>query len=388
MDKEIEVYSICFLIFSFLIIFFILLIKGKLRLDERGLHKQSLFWLAIALPIVLASIASIIIWEPVAKDLQKTILSESTLKVTDKDKDNLELLQIPVAILALSSSLTFFVTSIHRTIQTNAHISKVEEQIKLNFYKNKIDSFYAHNKYMIEDLGSIKVHNFFSLEIEKEKFLKETINETMSNKYSVDEFIVIQNNRKLFSDIYEKSYNFKNDLQPKLNVSFFDGVHCSVNKINSILKSLGFSAFNVISVNKCIESIMSKNDSQCWECFADLMDEIESIKRAFYITDFLSLDYLDDFIYEDVVYYDIIFNEKGHNELPEEEYYLSLEVFMNVCDLTFKHLESLQYFIEEVLDVICNDPICNVYDNCELPKMILDKIAYWQYFPKLSNYCI
>ncbi|MES3206870.1 hypothetical protein QDR00_03900 [Serratia ureilytica] len=108
-----------------------------LQLDERKLSVQWMFWLSMLTPIISSMILSIPIW------------MQTKINISAEGYDSfLNLFKLPIGVLSLSIPLVAIVAHIHRTIQT-------AEQIQTTRNKNTADSFFSHNKYMIEALTKI-----------------------------------------------------------------------------------------------------------------------------------------------------------------------------------------------------------------------------------------
>ncbi|HEM8137763.1 TPA: hypothetical protein U2M34_000619 [Providencia rettgeri] len=137
MSPYISGFLIFLIISLFLGAFFSLLYTDKLKLNDESLDKQPLFWFAVLSPIVLFLIFGVIIWKDYIPDLSKAGLDKFA-----------EISKFPLAVLALSPIFGVIVSNIHKTIQT-------KKEIQVTEVKNISDSFYSHNKYIIEELKSI-----------------------------------------------------------------------------------------------------------------------------------------------------------------------------------------------------------------------------------------
>ncbi|MTC71146.1 hypothetical protein [Providencia sp. wls1914] len=138
MSPYISGFLIFLIISLFLGAFFSLLNTDKLKLNDESLEKQLLFWFAILSPIVLFLIVGGFVWKNYIPDLSEEGISKFA-----------EISFFPLAILALSPIFGVIVSNIHKSIQT-------EKQILVSESKNRSDSFYAHYKFITEELERIK----------------------------------------------------------------------------------------------------------------------------------------------------------------------------------------------------------------------------------------
>ncbi|HHP7421167.1 TPA: hypothetical protein ACSC6I_002312 [Providencia rettgeri] len=126
--------------------FFCLLKKRKWKfwLDESSLHVQPLFWFLVFLPLIISGIA----WVLVAQDYELDVSTNGYSRLMENAK-------FPFLILALSPILGAFVTSAHRSLQTELQIKTAKEQLEEAQKKNKVDIYLSTRKYILEQLGMI-----------------------------------------------------------------------------------------------------------------------------------------------------------------------------------------------------------------------------------------
>ncbi|MEQ4699295.1 hypothetical protein AB7W46_00865 [Providencia rettgeri] len=130
--------------------FFCLLKKRKWKfwLDESSLHVQPLFWFLVFLPLIISGIA----WVLVAQDYELDVSTRGYSRLMENAK-------FPFLILALSPILGAFVTSAHRSLQTELQIKTAKTQLNEIQKKNKVDLYYSSRKYISEQLQSIQDRN-------------------------------------------------------------------------------------------------------------------------------------------------------------------------------------------------------------------------------------
>lgn len=148
--------------------FFCLLKKRKWKfwLDESSLHVQPLFWFLVFLPLIISGIA----WVLVAQDYELDVSTRGYSRLMENAK-------FPFLILALSPILGAFVTSAHRSFQTDIQIKTTKKQIELTEEKNQIDIYFSKRKFALEQLGlfetkykekifqpNVIIDNFFKME--------------------------------------------------------------------------------------------------------------------------------------------------------------------------------------------------------------------------------
>ncbi|NBM55705.1 hypothetical protein GWI68_13210 [Proteus sp. G2669] len=154
--------------------------KNKFTLNEKSLHKQWLFWLAIIAPLVSGIYFGSGIW------------SEFYLRLDFKGFSNFfEISKFPFGILALSPILGAFVVSAHRSIQT-------AKQIEVTEKKNIIDIYYARKKSIVDDLNAFNDNELF------EKYNSNLIYRKMN---SGEKFYKFEINKKTISRINREIWN-------------------------------------------------------------------------------------------------------------------------------------------------------------------------------------
>lgn len=116
--------------------------KTFLTFDDGSLSSQGPFKLSIILPIAAFIILSIPLW-------LKTEFNFSA----EGYANFLELYKLPIAALSLSIPLVAITSHIHRTIQTAS-------QIEITNKKNDADRFFAHQKFITDNLSTLKSKEF------------------------------------------------------------------------------------------------------------------------------------------------------------------------------------------------------------------------------------
>lgn len=181
-------------------------------MDSKPLTKQTLFWLAIIVPVFSFFYFGAFSWNGCIFQFDMAGF-----------KKFIEISALPLGLLSLSIPFTSVVNNIHRTIQTNKQIETVDS-------KNRIDLFYAHQKYFIDYIRSI----IPPLSIKEYKFNIYNNNESRGKERKI---ITVMTNVNIGVANYFKFYSFlfcdipKNSESykiSKLNISRI------VNIINSI----------------------------------------------------------------------------------------------------------------------------------------------------------
>ncbi|MEX0440640.1 hypothetical protein KDV52_18940, partial [Providencia rettgeri] len=141
---------ILLIIFVPAIPFFCLLKKRKWKfwLDESSLHVQPLFWFLVFLPLIISGIA----WVLVAQDYELDVSTNGYSRLMENAK-------FPFLILALSPILGAFVTSAHRSLQTELQIKTAKEQLEEAQRKNKFDLYHSNKKFLKEEILSLRTKN-------------------------------------------------------------------------------------------------------------------------------------------------------------------------------------------------------------------------------------
>ncbi|HEK0655043.1 MAG: hypothetical protein ACLTQE_16460 [Proteus mirabilis] len=237
-----------------LTLLFIFKHKNKFILNEKSLHKQWLFWLAIIAPLVSGIYFGAGIW------------SEFSLRLDFKGFSNFfDISKFPFGILTLSPILGAFVVSAHRSIQTAKQIEATEK-------KNKVDIYISTRKYNYELLELVK-----------------------DNK-----------NRKIkhIDSLYNKAFISKKPYHDDINIVFYADINKSFVEIDKSLNELNDIYHKTNSYyNKDIFDLNVVQD------FIDYTrDIIKYIKK---IESYIFLDEVEIFKYDILSYiYDIQTNEK------------------------------------------------------------------------------
>lgn len=134
------------------------IIKKIFLLNDKNLGKQTLFWLAIFIPLIFFIFLCIPLWQ------------HSTLAFNQEAYNTfLVNYKLPLYVLGTCVPLVAIVVYIHRTIQTEKQIQYTLEQLgtsqsqlnntlvqmDITEKKNLADSYYAHSKYIIDALTSL-----------------------------------------------------------------------------------------------------------------------------------------------------------------------------------------------------------------------------------------
>lgn len=120
--------------------------RDKFILNSDSLHKQWLFRLAIAFPLI--SSLYFILWLGAPYPFRFDAHGYSAF---------LEINKFSLGILALSPILGAFVVSAHRSLQTEKQIKTAEKQLEEAQKKNKVDIYFSQRKFIIEQLNNIQI---------------------------------------------------------------------------------------------------------------------------------------------------------------------------------------------------------------------------------------
>ncbi|EMB3080670.1 hypothetical protein EX227_03485 [Providencia rettgeri] len=118
-------------------------------LDELSLHKQPLFWLLIASPVII----SVTLWAIISPEYKLEWTAHGYAGLIKYG-------QLPLTILTLSPILGAFVISAHRSIQTEVQIKTSEKQLVEAQKKNKIDMYISNKNYILKELKLIIVDDY------------------------------------------------------------------------------------------------------------------------------------------------------------------------------------------------------------------------------------
>lgn len=138
MYKNLQTLFLTSISLTFIATILIFLFFGWIKLNDKNLFRQPLFWLSIGAPAYYFLIIGGWAWK------------EFALSITAHGFNNfLEISKLPLLILASSVPLAAIVNNIHRTIQTEKQITESEK-------KNLSDSYYNHFKNTLDLLKGIE----------------------------------------------------------------------------------------------------------------------------------------------------------------------------------------------------------------------------------------
>ncbi|WP_272657041.1 MULTISPECIES: hypothetical protein [unclassified Providencia] len=191
---------------------FIKYFREQAKITPDSLDKQNLFLIAIFAPIVYFFLLGYVAWDGTEIDRSWNGFNKF-----------LEISKLPLGILALSPIFGVFVSNVHRTIQTAKQISTAERQIAVAEVKNISDSFYSHNKYIIDEFSSLSF---------RVKILNEDVN--------------IKSPNKLYKKVFKKS-SIKKGMNDEVDVNYLsvtgDNLGLLKSSIKNIMKSINENEF-------------------------------------------------------------------------------------------------------------------------------------------------
>ncbi|MGJ7249571.1 hypothetical protein [Morganella morganii] len=199
-------------------------IKG-FGMDPKPLTKQTLFWLAIIIPIFSFFYFGFFAWygRPFAFNAEGF---ERFIKIST----------LPLGLLSLSIPFTAVINNIHRTIQTN---KQIEEATK----KNSSDLYYSHKKFFFESMKDV---SYIDRNIE-------VLLSRYSSYYDAQSIVVIANINikiKKYHYLYNSLYKSKSDnYDPSINVRYINKIASMMKGIDSILlKHIDSQYYDRVSV--------------------------------------------------------------------------------------------------------------------------------------------
>ncbi|UEK58825.1 hypothetical protein LL668_16250 [Providencia rettgeri] len=276
---------ILLIIFVPAIPFFCLLKKRKWKfwLDESSLHVQPLFWFLVFLPLIISGIA----WVLVAHDYELDVSTNGYSRLMENAK-------FPFLILALSPILGAFVTSAHRSLQTELQIKTAKEQLDEAKNKNKIDILYSSRKdtyELIDYVKSIngeKIRNKGSLLLKAINIKKYTRENNENFIKSINQFIaVLDVELDKGKNIIEYDYDLSNELTKGVFHSF--KIYEIEKKINNIKYFFCFEIENESFVSEKYNNLKEKlraQDKKIINNKSEHEKEIENEIRNLIISEF------------------------------------------------------------------------------------------------------
>ncbi|MEQ5565267.1 hypothetical protein ABN335_15245 [Providencia rettgeri] len=346
MSPYISGFLIFLIISLFLGAFLCYLRTDDLRLDDRSLDKQSLFWFSIVSPIVLFLIFGLIIW----KDYVPELSAAGLTKFYDISK-------FPLAILALSPIFGVIITNIHKTMQTESQIKKAEIQINETKAKNITDSYFSHIKYVTEEFKKIEitepVKNIPSIFFEDVKYNWLTHKTKIDNEDKKDITISlrVENPNKLYRYIYEKS-NIKDGFINTINDDFTLKLKLFLKKHKSI--SGNFRKYlitdNVGNPFQFKKISFNMNEIKITEAFLNNFSTINEVIPNFELKqDKLKPTMLHDHLYAYINPGKMNYSDKKEKEHHELFICFVLEKYYEYYGVTLKNIIN---FIDQIIDII------------------------------------
>lgn len=309
---------ILLIIFVPAIPFFCLLKKRKWKfwLDESSLHVQPLFWFLVFLPLIISGIA----WVLVAQDYELDVSTNGYSRLMENAK-------FPFLILALSPILGAFVTSAHRSLQTELQIKTAKFQLEEAQKKNKVDRYHSSLKHIYDQLS----------------YISTVYNESLNRPTS----------------LCIKAFNLNNYLIEK-KTSFSEDLNKSIEEyLSLILVSEGFDSlepFRLFSNDKTSAYNMNHRLK-----FTDFQMYISLIKSMFFIENKeLIMGKYDEIMGNiKVLNDDLILISNDDGKWSALYFEMRLEYF-NLCSYILKLLSDLFNVIREIMTVLY--PNEDIYD--------------------------
>ncbi|WP_272576936.1 hypothetical protein [Providencia sp. PROV274] len=278
-------------------------LKRLISLNDENLAKQPIFWVGTILPLIVAS------WV----EYQIILLNPELLSLGSVS--NLFTKSAPALyISALTPTLGVIISNIHRTIQT-------KKQIQVTEVKNISDSFYAHNKYIIEEF------NAFKFEV---------------NWY--DDDITISAPNKLYKKIFDKS-NIKNGMNDEISEVY---LHLVKNDLSWLIRSINDIAlkFKKDNLNLNSELILEVNYFISNAC---------AISRNIVNLNEVNQDLISLLQYK-ILEINKFANEKIKSKSTIEKNIITREQYIQVVKKTFDYIYDLVNFISimysRIFDII------------------------------------
>ena len=151
--------------------------KRWYKLNQSSLLSQGMFWVTIWVPLFSFLFFGSYAWQYYDVDLNAKGLDTF-----------IEISKLPLGLLSLSIPLVAIVSSVHRSIQTEAQISSAMTQIDLAKKKNSLDEYYVREKNLVDKCAFIE---------KKAGTLR-----TRQKEGNIDHKVSISSPHKLFKIIY------------------------------------------------------------------------------------------------------------------------------------------------------------------------------------------
>ncbi|HHN8276951.1 TPA: hypothetical protein ACRRWE_001047 [Morganella morganii] len=217
--------------------------RNRFILNSDSLHKQWLFRLAIAFPLV--SSIYFIVWLGAPYPFRFDSYGYNAF---------LEINKFPLGILALSPILGVFVVYSHRSLQTEKQIKTAEKQLEEAQKKNKVDIYFSQRKYIIEQLENIQIPHYGKIENANYVYDRFRKFDNYNDKKNTESFNFVnsQLNELHESLIYIKNYvnnfSYNGYIPTKLNTTLAK-IQKSITLIISTsgIKNNGLEIKNIIS---------------------------------------------------------------------------------------------------------------------------------------------
>ncbi|ENL8515676.1 hypothetical protein AB6H97_002712 [Providencia rettgeri] len=271
------------------------------KIDAKPLTQQTLFWLAILIPIVSFIYFGLFAW-----------WGKTPVFSAHGFERFIKISTLPLGLLSLAIPFTAVINNIHRTVQTNEQINQAKK-------KNDFDLFYSHRKNFIDYISSrnqevftITVRKYFSATDYTEKKLEYRVKP--ANPYL----------------IYKKIYNINDTEIPSINASYLNNLNKIWKVINNKLEDFEYFKSNKSSESDKAFEIIEENIS---EIIKILEIEIQSEKhqRIIYNSD-------------NKEKYSLIISNSHLRYLISALYDLSSELYI-YTDYSFVNLDFVNKFI-------------------------------------------
>ncbi|MGV2937770.1 hypothetical protein ACIPUA_22540 [Providencia sp. AGC89] len=225
------------------------------KIDAKPLTQQTLFWLAIVIPIVSFIYFGLFAW-----------WGKTPVFSAHGFERFIKISTLPLGLLSLAIPFTAVINNIHRTVQTN-------EQIEQTKNKNNLDLLFSHKKSFVEYINS-RVLEPFNVSIYMIDYTPENNVQDFEQKFKVT------NPYLLYKSVYSiNDANLMSTPTPNVSIKY-------LNEVSSLWSDLSFLIEKISHPN-----FEENKNSDIVETYKNLESKIFEIIKIIHLSFTSSLNY-------------------------------------------------------------------------------------------------
>ncbi|MZG45153.1 MULTISPECIES: hypothetical protein [Dickeya] len=237
-------------------------------MSDKRLTKQRLFCQSVRFPVISGFYFGVFSW-----------IGHEPKFNSDGFLYFIEISKLPIGMISLAIPFVAIVSSIHRTIQTEAQMKKIQKQIDMATKKNRSDSYIAHFKTCSDIFKTLP------------SFILSRKSEESEAYFHIE--VSVSHSFLLYKKIFSES-SMENGYSEKVDDSFMRKTSSNYMNINMIVSKLLDADVTALIQIECIESLENVIISLCRDLGVNYQREshlfcvYEPLKDKGFVTSFSS----------------------------------------------------------------------------------------------------